>query len=213
MRALVFLCGFLCPVAALAEDAAKCTDAYTDCQDTCSLRHGMVVRDSERLKLAKCIDKCKRAEGECRDQFFETQRGNLTPGALDPAKKKDRDDDLREDDRKSAIVSDDKPPPKKREREEEQPKRTATRADELGAGKEKKTESTDDPRYNMKFEEEKKAESAPKKEEKRDEPARSEAAPAPAEEKPKPSAKKAESDEPKKKKKERALDEWDPEAL
>ena len=206
MRALVFLCVLNAPLVAVAQtdDQTKCNDGYADCHDSCSLRHGLVTRDSERIKLSKCIDKCKRVQSECLEQFFETKNNALSDGAL---KKQERDDDLREDNRKRAIVPDEKPAKKTRDPAEEQPKRTATRADELNKDEKKKSESgASDPRYDMKFEEEKKPE--PKKEEKREETARAE------EPKPAPEKKKSSSDEePKKKKKERALDEWDPEAL
>lgn len=213
MRALVFHCVLLAPLLAFAQvdDATKCNDDYSDCHDSCALKFGMVARDSERLKLAKCIDKCKRVANECKERYFETKNNALDDGALQ--KKPERDDDLREDNRKSAIIPEDKPA-RSRSREEEQPKRTATRADELNDSKKKKEpeKASDDPRYDMKFEEEKKPE--PKKQ--KEETARAEPAPA-AEEKPAPPPEKkktSSSAEPEKpKKKERALDEWDPEAL
>jgi hypothetical protein len=127
VRALVFLSLIALPAAAQPLDVDACTDAYTNCHDDCSLRFGMVTRDTERIKLAKCIDKCRRADSECRERFFETKNNALDDDAL--KKKKERDDDLREDNKKTAIVPDEQKPVKKKEEPAE--KRTATRASDL----------------------------------------------------------------------------------
>jgi hypothetical protein len=170
------------------QDVSECTDAYSDCHDNCSLKFGITTRDVDRLKLGRCMQKCKDAESSCRDRYFETKNNALDQGAVKTDK---HDDDLREDGRRKPVDDEPAPPPRKKSaepvaekktevRQEDLPKRTATRAADL------------DP---------KKQDDAPPPPPKKAEPI----AEKKPEEQPQP--------QPKPKKKEKALDEWDPEAL
>lgn len=210
--ALVLLLSF----PALAEDdLSVCDDRYSDCADDCALRYGVTTRDTDRVKLGNCINKCKSAGSDCRNRFFETRNNGLEQGAL---KKDKHDDDLREDNRRRRVEDDPAPkasakssdaPPVKKTREDDTPKRTATRAADLDTNAKKTDEKSADPRSDLKFEPAPEKKEEPKaKESKLDSDVRQEdTAPAPRK-------KESSSDSaPAKKKKDRALDEWDPEAL
>jgi hypothetical protein len=100
--ATAFLIGLLALPVAAQDAASKCADQYSDCHDTCSLRHGVVTKDTERIKLGTCLAKCKKDRTECRDRYLATQQGAVDPGAL--KKVKSRDDDLREDNKRVPVV-------------------------------------------------------------------------------------------------------------
>ena len=215
MRALVFLSLLVSGAAVAQDEIAKCADEYSDCHDNCALRFGVSTRDDQRLKLIKCIDKCKRTDNGCRNRYFEAKNGNLDPRVLKDSK---HDDDLREDDKKHDVVPAEKPM-KKRETEPE--KRTATRAEDLETAKKTEPAKKDEP-VKKQPEAEPEKRTATRAEDlgptKKDEPVKeAEPAPAPAADKkkddPPKEAKKADPATDKSKKKERSLDEWDPEAL
>jgi hypothetical protein len=199
VRALVFLCVLPAATTSYAEPdpLTQCSDEYSDCHDTCALRFGMVIKDSERRKLMKCVDKCRRTQSECRAQHVAK-----SSGVDDPALKKDKhDDDLREDNKRQPTP-DDAPPPKQ---PESQDVRTSTRVSDL-----------DGPKPTTKDDSAKKDEPGKRDEPaKRDESAKKEEPskkldPEPSK-KPDPEPSKKPDPEPSKKK-DRPLDEWDPEA-
>jgi hypothetical protein len=191
------------------QDLTACSDEYSDCHDNCSLRFGTSTQAKDRIKLGKCLEACQKTENSCRDRYIETHVHQLDEGAARNADK--HDDDVREDARHKPTVDDDDKPktsskrstssnddakPKNEPREEDYPKRTATRAADLDpkpARSESKPEQKAEPKAEARAE--------PKPEPK----------PEPVAEKPAPEKK---ADEPPpSKKKQRALDEWDPEAL
>jgi hypothetical protein len=219
--------------AAAEEDLSACTDQYSDCHDNCSLRFGTSTKETDRIKLSKCLTKCQASEQSCRDLYLQTQVHGLDPGALKNADK--HDDDVREDNKPKPVV-DDPPPPnvstrsssdsaaptlkRSQPREEDLPKRTATRLSDLEPKKaEAKPEPKPEPRPEAKPEPrpdpkpepiaERKPDSAPSKQAPLDSSVRDE------DDKQKPSSASKRSDPPPEsgKKKQRALDEWDPEAL
>ena len=180
-------------------DISECADEYSDCHDNCSLRFGVTTRETDRAKLGNCMQKCKNAESACRDRYLETKNNGLEKGAVQKDK---HDDDLREDNRKKPTVPED-PPPRARSSDDPPPKkkdpppppvekRTATRVSDLEPQKKEE----------------------PKKEEPKPAPGAQTSKPDPdvraEDEKPPP---KKRADPPKEsKKKEKALDEWDPDA-
>lgn len=212
--------------AAAEEDISVCEDEYSDCHDNCSLKFGTSTKEADRIKLSKCITKCQGSEQSCRDRFIETKVHQLDEGALKNADR--HDDDLREDNRKKPVVDDAPPqktstrttsgdsPKKAQPREEDLPKRTATRVSDLEP---KKAEPKPEPKPEAKPEPkpepvaERKSDPAPSKQAPLDTSVRDE------DEKPKPSSssssssKRADPPPESGKKKQRALDEWDPEAI
>jgi hypothetical protein len=212
--------------AAAEEDISVCEDEYSDCHDNCSLKFGTSTKETDRIKLSKCIVKCQGSEQTCRDRFIETKVHQLDEGALKNADR--HDDDLREDIRKKPIV-DDAPPQKvstrstsddgkaakkSQPKDEELPKRTTTRLSDLEPKQaEPKPEAKPEPRPEPKPEPvaERKSDPAPSKQAPLDSSVRDE------DDKQKPSSssssKRADPPPESGRKKQRALDEWDPEAI
>ena len=76
MRLLAVLALLTLPSFASAEptEESKCNDTYSDCHDTCALRYGMVAREKERVKLLRCVDRCKKEESTCLERIFEERK-------------------------------------------------------------------------------------------------------------------------------------------
>jgi len=213
------LFAFLSVTLTAEPDLTACGDEYADCHDNCSLRFGVSTKDSDRIKLSKCISKCQATESDCRDRFIQTNVHQLDEGALKNADK--HDDDLRDEARHKQVdegstqkSSDSSEPTMKREKtpqqqDEELPKRTATRTSELEPPKTKQASAA--PKPEPKPEAKPEAKPEPVAERPLDSSVRDE------DEKPRPSGKteKKRDEQPSSsgKKKGSALDEWDPEAL
>jgi hypothetical protein len=233
------LCGsVLMSALAFAQRPASpddCDDAFAECKEDCTINFGGNTNDKARAKVNKCLNKCNTVDLECRERFFETKRNNLDEGALKDAPGSRQEDENGMPNR-SASSSKKRDPGEGRTKVSESPPPPAKKADEdlRDDRREEKAEKkkADPPPEELKPEEtpksnrtaiskvdpktEKKAEEPPTA--KSDEPRRSAGRDTRDEDKP-PPARKAEkredapskTDEPKKKQK--ALDEWDPDAL
>lgn len=208
-----------------------CDDAMAECKEDCTINFGGNTNDKARAKVNKCLNKCHSVDLECRERFYETKNNHLEEGALKDApgsrqvdengmpnstassKKRDpnegrtkvsespapppkkADDDLRDDRREEkAEKKKADPPPAYELKAEETPKSNRTSISKVDPKTEKKAEDpppakAEEPRRDAR--EEDKAPPAKKAEKRDDGPAKSEAP----------------------KKKQKALDEWDPDAL
>ncbi|MBK7862064.1 MAG: hypothetical protein IPJ65_26295 [Archangiaceae bacterium] len=96
--------------------AQKCADEYSDCHDSCALRFGMVTKDSERVKLAKCIDRCKQNDQQCQTRELEAKSSNVDESALKADK---HDDDVRKDEKPAETKAKKEPEKKKGEKKKD----------------------------------------------------------------------------------------------
>jgi hypothetical protein len=210
----------------------QCDDEWADCRETCTMDHGTSARPAKRAKFKKCMDRCKFRERDCREAVSEGNRSQVEPEAIEHAKKaaqedgpyratsKEERDEVQRKLDEERRVEDERRAEEARRRAESQKAAEARRAGKTAeaekpakAERGEKVEPTEKAERAEKTERAEKpatrseqAEPPPKKAEPREEPkAQKKAAPPPEEEKP------AEKKKPKKE--ERALDEWDPEAL
>jgi len=221
------------------EAPVDCDDNYAECKEDCTISYGGTTNDKVKAKINTCMRKCNSVEADCRERFFETRRNNLDEGSLkdSPSSRSEDSDGMpksapkKKSDEGRTKISDSSPPPKAREEDlsrddpppakaekkraepqelkpEETPKSSRTQISEKPAPK---AEPKPEPR---RVEEPARREE-PKKSAGLDSDVRSEDdAPRKAEKKHDADTKKDDTrKEENKKKKDRALDEWDPDAI
>ncbi len=68
-----------------AAHAGDCEDEAAECQDDCTVQFGGSIRDEMKSKYLKCVKKCAKVSGVCRERTMETKVNQLNDGALDRA--------------------------------------------------------------------------------------------------------------------------------
>lgn len=109
--------------------AVHCDEEVAECREDCAMAFGTSM--STRPQWRKCINKCLKRDGVCRERHFESHRAGLAPGALEE-KKRARAETAPKPQKPSPAPA---PAP-----EDEGPKRTATRAADLPSAEPPKPE-------------------------------------------------------------------------